>query len=409
MHSPASTFSRAGGYLNPGRSTLPRRLRPLLALADFDAAARRHLPRPVYGFVAGAAEDNRSLHDNRAAFDDYAFRPRVLAGVADRQQRVALFGRWHASPFGIAPVGLTALAAYRGDVAQARAAHAAGIPMVLSGSSLTPMEEVIAAAPDTWFQAYLPGDLPRIDALLDRVRAAGFRTLVVTADLPVAGNRENNVRNGFSTPLRPSWRLAWDGLMRPRWLCGTFARTLLTRGMPHFENSFAERGAPILSARVLRDFAGRDHLDWSHLRHIRRRWPGSLVIKGILAAADAVQARELGADAVIVSNHGGRQLDGAVAPLRVLPEIVAAVRGMPVLLDGGVRRGSDVLKALALGARMVLLGRPFTYAAAIGGEAGVAHAIGLLRDEVDRNLALLGLRSCAELDPTCLVPRPALA
>lgn len=378
-------------------------LRQALALDDFEALARRHLPRPIFGYISGAAETNASLKANRRCFDDYAFKPRVLADVSRRSQQVTLFGKTYASPFGIAPMGLSALSAYRGDVVQARAAQQANVPMVLSGSSLIPLEEVISAAPDTWFQAYLPGDIRRIDALLDRVARAGYRTLVITVDIPVAGNRENNVRSGFSTPLRPSLRLAWEGLSHPRWLLGTFARTLLRHGMPHFENSFAERGAPILSSRVLRDFSDRDHLTWGHLAHIRQRWQGALVVKGILRADDAVLAREHGVDGIVVSNHAGRQLDGAAAPLRVLPEIIAAAQQMPVMMDSGIRRGSDVLKALALGARMVFVGRPFNYAAAVAGQAGVAHAIALLRAEVDRNLAMLGINSCDELSPELLL------
>lgn len=368
-----------------------------LALKDFDVAARRRLPRPLFGYVAGAAEDNKSLAANAAAFDEISFVPRVLVNVSERRQEVTLFGRAYASPFGIAPMGLAALSAYRGDIVLARAAAAANVPMIMSGSSLIPMEEVVSAAPDTWFQAYLPGKDARIDALVDRVAASGFGTLVVTVDIPVSANRENNVRNGFSTPLRPTLRLAFDGLTRPRWLVGTFARTLLRHGMPHFENSFAERGAPILSSNVLRDFSARDHLSWQHIERIRRRWSGHLVVKGILSAADASVAERAGVDGIIVSNHGGRQLDGAVAPLRVLPEIVNATR-LPVMIDSGFRRGSDVLKALALGACFVFVGRPFNFAAAVAGQAGVAHAIRLLAEEIHRDLAMLGVRSCAEVD-----------
>jgi len=373
------------------------RLRPVLSLHDFEDAARKYLPRPLFGYIAGAAEDNRAYRHNAASFADYALMTRVLIDVSQRLQQVELFGRTYASPFGIAPMGINAIMGYRGDIAQARAAQAADIPMVLSGSSLIPMEDVIRAAPGTWFQAYVPGDVARIDGLIERVAAAGFATLVVTVDTNVAANRENNVRTGFATPLRPSMRLAWDGVTRPSWLFGTFFRTLMRHGMPHFENSFATRGAPILSANVLRDFSARDHLNWTHVARIRARWTGHLVIKGILNPADAIQARACGADGIIVSNHGGRQLDGAVAPLRVLPQIVQAAPNLPVMLDGGVRRGTDVLIALALGARAVFVGRPFAYAAAIGGEAGVAHGIKLLREEIDRNMAMVGLRNCGEL------------
>jgi L-lactate dehydrogenase (cytochrome) len=389
----------------PPVAGIPRRLRMMFALDDFEAAAKRHLPRPVFAYVATAAEDNRALRDNRAAFDDYALTTRVLVDVSHRHQNVELFGQTWSMPFGIAPMGLSALSAYRGDIVQARAARAANIPMILSGTSLIRLEDVIAAAPGTWFQAYVPGDPARIDGLLDRVAAAGYRTLVVTVDVPVAGNRGNTTREGFSTPLRPSLRLAYDGLVRPRWLFGTFARTLLWHGMPHFENSFAERGAPMLAANVLRDFSARDHLTWSHLDRMRKRWNGVLVVKGILSAADTRLAREHGVDGVIVSNHGGRQLDHAIAPMRVLPEIVAAAGGMPVMLDSGVRRGTDVIKALALGAKFVFVGRPFNFAASIAGEAGVTHAINLLRDEVDRDMALMGVTSCSELNPDLLVRR----
>ena len=216
MPTPSSTPQppslNAWGAFNGTRRS--GRTADLLSLDDFEAAARRVLPRPIFGYVAGAAEDNQALDDNRQAFREIALVPRVLRNVAERDQGVTLFGQRYASPFGIAPMGIAALSAYRGDIVLARAAAAAGIPAVQSGSSLIRLEEVMAAAPGTWFQAYLPGTPERIDALLWRVIAAGVQTLVVTVDIPVAGNRENNIRAGFSTPLRPSLRLAWDGMGR---------------------------------------------------------------------------------------------------------------------------------------------------------------------------------------------------
>jgi L-lactate dehydrogenase (cytochrome) len=217
-------------------------------------------------------------------------------------------------------------------------------------------------------------------------------------DVAVLSNRENNIRAGFSTPLRPSLRLAWDGITHPRWLFGNALRAIARHGMPHFENSFAERGAPILARNVERDFSARDHLHWKHLEAIRRRWKGRLVVKGIVHEEDARIARESGVDGVIVSNHGGRQLDGTVSGLRVLPAIAAAKGAMTVMFDGGIRRGTDVLKALALGADFTWVGRPFNYAAAISGEEGVRHAARILGGEVYRNMALLGVNSLAELD-----------
>ena len=379
----------------------PERLtRRFLSLDDFEIAARRHLPRPIFEYVSGGAEDNRARLDNRAAFRELGFVPRMLRNVSSRSQAVELFGHRYASPFGIAPMGIAALSAYRGDLVLAQAAAAANIPMVLSGSSLIRLEDVRAAAPLSWFQAYLPGEPDRIEALIDRVARAGYETLVLTVDTAVVANRENNLRAGFSTPLRPGPRLAWDGLTHPRWLFGTALRTLWQHGMPHFENSLATRGAPILSARAVRDFGAKDHLDWSHLAMIRRQWKHRLVVKGLMSADDARIARDTGADGIIVSNHGGRQLDGTVSPLRVLPEIAAAVgNDIPVMMDSGIRRGTDVLTAIALGARFVFVGRPFNYAAALAGQAGVARAIRILADEVQRDLGLMGLLSIDEVGP----------
>ena len=386
------------------RVDLPRRLQRILSLDDFETAARSHLPRPLFGYISGAAEDNTSLKTNRQVFQDYQFQTRVMVDVAQRSQQTTIFGNTYASPFGIAPVGISAISAYRGDLVLAQAAANAGIPAIMSGTSLIRMEEVQQAAPSTWFQAYLPGDTSRIDGLIERIKTAGFKTLVVTVDIPVWANRENNVRTGFSMPLRPSLRLAWDGMIRPRWLAGTFLRTLAKHGMPHFENSFATRGAPMLSNSAIRDTTGRDHLSWQHLAEIRRRWSGNLVIKGILSEHDACRAVEIGADGIIVSNHGGRQLDGTAAPLTMLPRIVDQVGHQTVvMMDSGVRRGADVLKAMALGAQMVFLGRPFMYAAAVGGQPGVDHAISLLRDEVDRNMAMLGACSVHDISAECLV------
>lgn len=375
-----------------------RRLASILNLQDFDKAARRHLPRPIYGYVANAAEDRKTLNANREAFDAYAFLPRALVDVSNVSLSTELFGKRYAAPFGIAPMGISALSAYRGDIALAQAASRANIPMIMSGTSLIPMEEVAAIEGSDWFQAYLPGDREGIEALIARIERAGFANLVITVDYPVPPNSENNVRSGFSSPLRPSLRLALDGLVRPRWLFGTFLKTLIRHGVPHFENNYATRGIPVIARNVDRDFSGRSHLSWEYLALVRRLWPGRLVVKGILHPKDAVKARQAGVDGIIVSNHGGRQLDGAIAPLRVLPSIVRAAGDLPVMIDSGFRRGSDVLKALGLGARFVFVGRPFNYAAAYAGEQGVMHATRLLSEEIARNMALLGLSRVEDMD-----------
>jgi L-lactate dehydrogenase (cytochrome) len=376
---------------------LSRRLLDILSLEDLEPAAERYLPHCIYSFISGAVETNASRHENRAAFQDYDFHPRVLIDVSARTTAKTLFGETFSAPLGIAPMGGSGLAGYRADLALASAAAAENVPFILSGASLVRLEEVAKANPQAWFQAYLPVDRAAIGALIDRVAAAGYRHLVVTADVPVGGNRENLVRAGYTSPLRPTLKLALDGLTHPRWLFGTALRTLRHHGMPYYENSSAERGMAVFSNAATRAHL-RDSLSWRDLEWIRERWQGKLIIKGILSPSDAQTAQKIGCDGVIVSNHGGRQLDGAAAPLRVLPRIAEAAQGMTVMMDSGIRRGSDVIKALALGADFVFLGRPFLYAAAIGQDAGVRRAIDLLRSEIHRNLAFLGSRDLSDLD-----------
>lgn len=397
------------GFVATKRETRPSQapslLGHVLCLDDFEPHARRMLPRPLFGYIAGASERNASLAGNGAAFARHAFRPRVLTDVSGRHQQTRLMGNDYAAPFGIAPMGISALMAYRGDIVLATSAQAAGIPMIMSGSSLIRLEEVAEVAPSAWFQAYLPGEPDRIDALVDRVKAAGFETLVLTVDTATLANRENNIRAGFSTPLRPSLALAWQGLSHPHWTMGTFLRTLVRHGVPHFENSYATRGAPIVARSVERDFGKRDHLNWTHLDQIRRRWAGALVVKGIIRDEDAAMAAARGVDGIIVSNHGGRQLDGTMASLDALPSVAEAVKGRAaVMLDGGVRRGTDVLKAFALGADFVFVGRPMLYAAAAFGRPGVDRAVAILREEIHRDMALLGVERTEDMTADFLAP-----
>ncbi|MDO8400562.1 MAG: alpha-hydroxy acid oxidase [Bradyrhizobium sp.] len=380
-------------------SVVPRNLRQYLSLDDFEATARRRLPKFLYGYISGGAETDASVRDNRRAFEEYGFVPRVLNDVSGREQTTTLFGKTYAAPFGIPPMGSSALCAYRGDIVLTRAAAAMNLPMILSASSLITLEDVRRENPDAWYQAYLAGEPSRIEPLVDRVAAAGYDTFVVTADVPVPPNRENNIRNGFQVPLAITPRVAWDTVTHPHWLFGVWARTLVNHGMPHFENMDAKRGPPVLAKNLMRNIGHRDQLAWKHVELIRRRWKGKLVIKGLISPADARIARESGADGVILSNHAGRQLDFTVSALRTLPEIAAEAGGMTVMLDGGIRRGTDVIKALALGAQFVFVGRPLLYAAVAGGEAGVQRALTLLKEEVNRDLALLGIRSISEITP----------
>lgn len=367
----------------------------ILNLHDCEAAARKRLPRCLFEFIEGGSEDGVTVRANRAAFDSRRLVPRVLRDTAARQQRCTTLGMDWSSPFGIAPMGAAGLACFQADLVLARAARAAGIPFILSGASLVSLERVLEANPQAWFQLYPSSHEPENQGLLARLRAAGYGTLVVTADVPVGGNRERDVRNGYGSPLRPSFKLARDAALRPRWLLRTFLRTLATEGMPHFEN-FAAGRAPMFSRTAVRQHR-RDSLTWDWLASVRAQWPGKLVLKGVLAPEDAEAAARLGLDGVIVSNHGGRQLDGAAAPLDQLAAVKAASGRMAVMLDSGVRRGTDALKALALGAEHLFVGRPFLYAAATGGEEGVAQAIKLLRSEIDRDMALLGCVQFSEL------------
>lgn len=382
----------------PAPAPVPRAFRDLLALDDFERHAQRVLPPMIFQYVAGGVETQSSVRMARDAYSRYAFLPRMFVDVSGRDQGVTLFGRRYATPFGIPPLGGSAFVAYRADLRFAEAARRRNVPMILSASALIKLEDVIAENPHAWFQAYLAGDQPRIDRLVDRVEKAGYETLVVTGDTPMLGNREHNIRSGFSMPIKMTPRVMWQSALHPRWLLGTVAQTFLKHGAPHFENTDAERGPPMMSKKV-RNTNQRDELAWRHVEAIRKRWKGNLVVKGLMTPADVRIAQSCGADGVILSNHGGRQLDYAIAPLETLEEIASFKQDMKVMIDSGIRRGTDVMKALALGADFVFVGRPLLYGAALGGVDGVLHAIRILADEIDRDMALLGVRRIEELTP----------
>lgn len=382
------------------------RLDKLLSVGDFERQARSVLPHCVMGYAEGSTEDGLTLEANAAALRAWSLRPRALVDVGDRDQSVELWGRRYASPFAIAPIGLGAMFGHRFERDLAAAAHNHGVPFILSGLSNLAMEEVVKTSPETWYQGYLPGNVEVLEPLLARLEANRIGVIVVTVDAPVAANRENNERNGFRIPFRLSAPLIWDGLQHPRWLGNVFMRTMLMdRRVPRFCNVVASTQGYRITDEPDSGFRlGRDRLTWRHLEWMRKRWTGKIVIKGISHPEDAAMAELLGLDAVVVSNHGGRQLDAAQASLAALPAVVAAVSpGFPVLVDGGFRRGTDILKAVALGARMVLLGRAAVYGAAVGGEPGVARVLTLLASEVDRNLALLGCKDLSALGPDVLV------
>jgi len=367
-----------------------------LALDDFEDVARRVMPRSLYAFVAAGSEAGLTRDANRAAFAHYPLKTRAMRNVSARTTGVDLFGRHYAAPIGIPPLGMSSACRFEGDLELARAARDANIPFILSGASFEPLENVVADAPDAWFQMYPSGDAQGDAAMVGRITAAGYKVLVVTVDTTVPPSREAAMRaGGLMVPVRPNLKLAIDTALHPRWAWGTLLRTLRRNGIPRMANMSAKGGPRITDVPKVPRRIVRDTMAWAELAAIRAAWKGPLIIKGLLAAEDAVAARNLGADAVIVSNHGGRQLDGTIAALDALPDIVAASGDMKVLFDSGARRGGDVAKALALGASMVFIGRPFLYALATYGRPGVAHAIGLIQAELMRAMAMLG---CTTID-----------
>jgi isopentenyl diphosphate isomerase/L-lactate dehydrogenase-like FMN-dependent dehydrogenase len=374
-------------------------------IADLREIARRRLPRGLFEFVDRGSEDEVALRNNRAAFEKIKLKPHTLVDVSARNQHITLFGKQHTMPIIIAPTGTAGLMWHEGEIALARAAAAAGIPCTLATGSMTAMEKVMTEAGGTlWFQLYMWPDRSMSHKLVERARVAGYEALVVTVDGAASANREYNLRNGFTIPFSFTRRNVIDVLTHPGWLVNVLARYMMTTGMPRYENYPTELKNKITAAPMGRSMMKNDSLDWSDLRELRRLWPHKLVVKGILHPQDAVLAAECGADAVIVSNHGGRNLDSSPAPIDVLPEVVDAVgHRIAVLVDSGFRRGSDVVKALALGAHAVLIGRATLYGTAAAGESGAARAINLFREEIDRVMALIGRRTVTELTRDCLI------
>ena len=370
-------------------------------IEDLRRIAKKRLPRVAYDFLAGGAEDDVSLANNRAAFERIRLRPRTLVDVSGRSLQVSVFGKTFNAPFGIAPTGAAGLYGFAADIALARAARAAGVPFVLSTASFEPLEKVAreAAGGTLWFQLYMSKDREPAKQLVMRALDAGYEALVVTTDLPVHPNREYNQRNGFTIPFNMNLANMIDGALHPRWLINVFFRTLIDSGVPRFQNLDTNVGGRII-AKPLGEFrARREALNWEDFQWLRELWPRKLLLKGIMRADDALLAAQHGADGVFISNHGGRALDGALSPIEALPEIRAAVgTRLALLLDSGIRRGSDIVKALALGADMTFVGRATLYGIAADGEAGAQHAIEILRSEVDRVLALLGCPSVRGLN-----------
>lgn len=383
----------------PKTSRTPQRLSRAAAIADVRELARRRLIPGVFDYVDGGAEAEWSLRANQEAFESLQFDPRVLVGVGDLDTSVDVLGERWTVPFGLAPIGMPGFSHPDAEVAAVRAAHRAGIPFTHATMGSRSIEEVAAAAEPSrplWFQLYVWRDRDLVERLMERAAASGFSTLVVTADTPVFGRRRRDVRNGFSLP--PKLRLSTfiEGALHPAWTW-----RFLTDGPIEFGNLGDRSGGDDASPVALADFINKSFdpaFSWADLAWVRSRWQGSIVLKGIQSERDVSLAADHGMDGVLLSNHGGRQLDYSPPPLSLLPAIAARHRDeLTILIDGGIRSGGDIVKALALGAHACLVGRAWAYGLGAAGEAGVTHAITLLRDEIRRTMALIGASSIAEL------------
>ncbi|MGE4239438.1 alpha-hydroxy acid oxidase [Ramlibacter sp.] len=366
---------------------------------DLRRMARSRLPRGLFEFVDRGAEDEVSLRGNAEAYARLAFRTRVMRDVSSRSIASRLFGRDVAMPAAIAPTGATGLMWFDGEVAAARAARAAGIPYTLSTASITPLETIAErAGGDLWFQLYAWPRLELSEEIVLRAKAAGYRVLMLTADSPVPSNREYNKRNAFTVPLKLSARNIADVLAHPRWFLDVMGRSVLSGGVPEFANLPAEFRTDLRGKGSRSLMPQNTPVTPEVMRRMRELWPGPLLVKGVLSPEDARLAADCGMDGIVVSNHGGRNLDAALASVEALPRIVDAVRGrLTVLVDGGIRRGSDIVKALALGANGVLLGRAPLWGTAVAGEAGTKHALDLLAAEMARVMAQVGVANVEEL------------
>ena len=371
-------------------------------LDDLRRLAKKRLPKIAYDFIEGGVEDETGLDQNLRAFRETRLVPRYLVDVAKREQTATLFGRTYASPFGISPTGVAALFRRGADLMLAEAARDANLPFVMSGTSTASIEDLGRVAPEHgWYQLYAAKDRGISEDMVRRAKEAGLSTLVLTVDVPVHSNRERNRRNGFSRPLKLSLATKIDALRRPGWLT-----EWLQHGTPMFPNWAPYAGADANADDVANLVAQQtaSPLTWQDVDRFRELWPRNLVIKGIMHPDDAIQAAAHGVDGLVISNHGARQLDRAASSLEVLPAIADAVGDrMTLMLDSGIRRGSDALTALCLGASFVFLGRATLYAAAAGGKPGVVKAIDILQREIDLTMAQMGAPTLDVLGPDFLM------
>lgn len=373
-----------------------------ISIDDLRTRARKRLPRAVFDYIDGGAEDELTLSRNRRALDSITFRPRVLVDVSSRDQATIVLGQQIDTPLILAPTGLSGMAAPKGELLAARAAAKAGTIYTLSTMSATSIEEVAEAADGAlWFQLYVWRDRELTRSLVERACKAGYKAMVLTVDVPVLGQRERDLRNGATIPPRITLRNAFDSARHAAWLVEMARHPRVD--FANVRGRSSENHAAFLSLGKYVSSQFDPSPNWKELAWFRSLWSGPLLLKGIMSADDARLAVEHGVDGIIVSNHGGRQLDGLPGAIEVLPEVVDAVQGRAeVIFDGGIRRGGDAVKALALGARACMIGRAYLYGMGAAGSAGVDQAIGILRSEIDRVMALIGRPTLADLDPTAV-------
>jgi (S)-mandelate dehydrogenase len=369
-------------------------------IEDLRVLAKRRLPRAIFDFFDGGAEDEVTLRENRAAFERVKLLPKVLVNVAEVDTTTPILGSLFKLPLAISATGGIGAGRPGADVMLARTAKSFGIPYTLATPATASIETIAEVGGRLWFQLYVVRDREFREKLISRAKAAGFEALLVTVDLATSGKRERDPRNGFITPFRPNWRNSRDLWLKPAWLFD-----IMRHGLPGMENfhgyKFSSVKVTDIASQVGREMDAS--FDWDELKRLRELWPGKLLLKGVERPDDAERAVAVGCDGVIVSNHGGRQLDGATPTLDALPGIASAVGSKTtVLLDGGVRRGVDIVKARALGAQAVLTGRATLFGVMAGGEPGARRALEILSDELQRAMKLCGVRSIAEIGPHLL-------
>ncbi|SFI00122.1 L-lactate dehydrogenase (cytochrome) [Bosea sp. OK403] len=371
----------------------------LLNVEDVRRAAKRRLPHGLFEYIDRGSEDELSISGNRQQLDAIRLAPSVLVDVSQRSLKAEILGHSQPLPLVIAPTAMAGLVWHDGEIALAKAAARAGIPFCVSTQSITLVERIAAeSGAKLWFQLYVWKNRQRTLALIDRAWAAGAETLVLTVDTAVGPNREYNLRNGFGIPLKASARAGIDLMLHPRWTASVMLRSLLASGVPTYAHYPEEFRTKLGRSSLSDELNLATDVTWDDVRLLRQRWKGKLILKGILRVDDALTALSRGVDAIVVSNHGARNLDCAPGPIEVLPAIVAAIGGrMEILADSGVRRGADIARFLALGASGVLIGRATLYGVAIGGADGAGRVLDLLTHELNVTMGMLGARNLADL------------